>query len=37
MITASQENTPSNLGFVWWACVDLNHGPPGYQPDALTN
>ena len=21
----------------WWACVDLNHGPPAYQADALTN
>jgi hypothetical protein len=21
----------------WWACVDLNHGPPAYQADALTS
>jgi len=21
----------------WWAWVDLNHRPPAYQADALTN
>jgi hypothetical protein len=21
----------------WWACLDLNQGPSGYEPVALTN
>ena len=23
--------------FIWWAFGDLNPGPSGYEPDALTN
>ena len=25
------------LIFIWWAIRDLNPGPAGYEPDALTN
>ena len=27
----------SYLGTLWWAIRDLNPGPAGYEPDALTN
>ena len=27
----------SILFFFWWAFRDLNPGPAGYEPDALTN
>ena len=26
-----------SLFFFWWAFRDLNPGPAGYEPDALTN
>ena len=29
-----QDNCPPLL---WWALTDLNRGPSGYEPDALTN
>jgi len=25
------------LSFLWWTIRDSNPGPPGYEPDALTN
>ena len=29
---------PTELtGLMWWALRDLNPGPAGYEPDALTN
>ena len=29
--------TPMDAETSWWANVDLNHRPPAYQADALTN
>ena len=28
---------PGMRHFYWWAIRDLNPGPAGYEPDALTN
>ena len=25
------------INIIWWAIRDLNPGPAGYEPDALTN
>ncbi len=27
----------NKIHFFWWAIRDLNPGPAGYEPDALTN
>jgi hypothetical protein len=32
-----RKGAPQHATWSWWACVDLNHGPPAYQADALTN
>ena len=34
-----KKNTESYMltVFLWWALRDLNPGPSGYEPDALTN
>ena len=34
-----QDHSLKPLGYasVWWALGDLNPGPSGYEPDALTN
>ena len=29
--------SPTRFAKAWWAWVDLNHRPPAYQADALTN
>ncbi len=32
----TEHNNSVNIKF-WWATRDLNPGPAGYEPDALTN
>jgi hypothetical protein len=34
-LSYSPEDAPSDTS--WWAWMDLNHRPPAYQADALTN